>query len=254
MYGRYVGEYGRCGEVFFFTRAAPGNSQFLDQVEFRYTSSELADAELAGKAILRAYGRPFEFIGEAYDEWRLNDDGFLRRDYTWTEPDIRVSIEIEQRDALFRLSMTYDRETHLDRTPPETLETPLKLAVALPDPETFAPHLMMCIPGEANAEERRVGSRLLRLVEHELARAHWFEIAAAEEADFTVLVGAHWEDTNRCISAAIWLPGQSLGLAITERGPGWRDLETLEEGARELATSIEARFREHYWRIRQFRP
>lgn len=252
MYGRYVGPYGRCGEVFFFTQATRGSQQYLDHIELRYAAETVDDVELAGKAFLRAYGEPFEFLGDAYDEWRLDDTGHLRRQYRWPEPEMSVGITIESREPLFRLSMTYDRETWLDRSPPEAPEAPLRIFIGIPDSETFAPSLHTCLRGDTTPEILRQSSELARRIADELSRRPaWFEIVPETEADYVLIAGGRWGDRDRCISTEIPLPGQSLGLAIIEQGPDWRDLATLDGGARELAERVAARFREQYWRFRQ---
>jgi hypothetical protein len=67
------------------------------------------------------------------------------------------------------------------------------------------------------------------------ARRTWFELVPESDADFLVVVGAHWDDTERCGGVVIPIPGLQLGLESSERGPDWRDLETLEKSAAKLA-------------------
>jgi hypothetical protein len=103
LYGRFIGQFGRCGEVFSFTPAKRGNAQYLESVEVRYAANTFEDVEMAGKAFLRSYGKPFDFLGDAYDEWLLDDEGAFHREYRWDEPEIRLEIAIGRSDDLYRL-------------------------------------------------------------------------------------------------------------------------------------------------------
>ena len=44
-------------------------------------------------------------------------------------------------------------------------------------------------------------------------------------------------------------PGQRLGIAIDEHGPNWRQLETMDIAALELARGITELFQEQYYRL-----
>jgi hypothetical protein len=247
---------GACGEIFLFTSAVRGNPQYLDSLELRVVAESLDDAELAGKEFLRSFGKPFLLLSEGYDEWRLDETGWMRRDYQWDEPEMSVAIEVQRRqEEGFFLSVRYHRATTLDRPAPSRPNEPLKVHLSTGKAEHVAPTRITCVANEVDADELRRAAELIRLVEPELASMKgWFLIVPREEADYVVVLGAHWDEDDqvesvRCVSADVDLTNQLLGVAISEGQPNWQRLRTMESAARALAEAIAERFQEQYYRL-----
>jgi hypothetical protein len=223
-------------------------------------SRDLKEAELAGKQFLSSFGRPFQLLSEGYDEWTLDKDGYLHREYRWDDPEIRVAIDLQRHEGRFLLSVSYDRATKLDTAPPARPDDPLKLHVSLGETKLLAPSRMHCVGEQVEPDELSAARELARRIERELAKSpEWIRIVPAEEADYVVLLGAHWEEreregARRCVSADVELPGQHLGRAIIEGGPNWRELENMDTAAAALARGIAELFQEQYYRLLNQRP
>jgi hypothetical protein len=254
-YYAHFAQEGACGESFQFTAATHGTPQFLEQLELRFMSRELDDAEIAGKAFLKSFGSPFQLLTDGFDEWRLDENGWLHRDYRWDDPEIHVAIDIERHEDQFMLSVSYSRATKLDAPAPSRPEEPLRLHISPGEATSFALSRMSCVGDGVEPEELQAAREVSQRVQRELSRAaEWFQIVPAGEADYVVLLGAHWEekkvgDSHRCVSADLELPGQRLGIAIDEHGPNWRQLETMDIAALELARGITELFQEQYYRL-----
>lgn len=145
LYAHFVGDVGACGEIFRFTPAIRGNPQYLESVELRIVSESLEDADLAGKELLRAFGGPFRLLGDAFDEWSLDDAGRMHRDYTWEDPRIRVDIDLGRREGKFQLEISYERETILDRPPPSKPDAPIALTIFTGESDEFVPLRSFCV-------------------------------------------------------------------------------------------------------------
>ena len=244
-FARWIGTYGRCGEMFHFTRALEGRRQYLETLEVRYAHASFLEIEHAGRAILRSFGQPFAFVADAYDPWHLGDG--LRKEYRWDDPETRVTITAGRRNETIRLSVDYDRETRLDGGVSPDPTEPLSIHLRTFGGGERVPIGITCDAGlEASRD-------FLRRITRELDDAPgWISVVPEEGADHVIFVAAEWGDADRCVGVALNDPGQSLGRGITERAP-FRDLESRDNAAAELADDLVAMLREHYLRLRAIR-